>query len=208
VVAFVAIVTAGRPCAAQNAEVNPKAAAHKAAVEAEASEHDVGGPNPLAFSTDLAIWTLVVFILLFLVLKKFAWPQITEALIERERKIEATIEAANAKLEDAKRVLADHDAKLAATAGEIRELLEEARRDAEHTRKSIEADGQKVAREELERARREIERAKDAAIKELAVASANCAIELARNVITVNLTAEQNNQLIREAVSKLEPSKN
>jgi F-type H+-transporting ATPase subunit b len=142
------------------------------------------------------------------VLKKFAWPQITEALIERERKIEATIAAADARLEDAKRVLAEHEAKLAATAGEVRELLEEARRDADHTRKSIEADGQKAAKEELDRARREIERARDAAIKDLAVASANTAIELARNVIKANLTPEQNNQLIREAVAKLEPSKN
>jgi F-type H+-transporting ATPase subunit b len=209
VVAFAAIVAAAGQCAAQNTdEVNPKVAARFAAVEAEASEHDTAGPNPLGFSKDLAIWTLVVFILLFLVLKQFAWPQITEALVERERKIEATIAAADAKLEDAKRVLAEHDAKLAAAAGEVRELLEEARRDADHTRKSIEADGQKAAKEELERARREIERARDAAIKDLAVASANTAIELARNVIKANLTPEQNNQLIREAVAKLEPSKN
>jgi F-type H+-transporting ATPase subunit b len=207
VIAFVAIVAVGRPCAAQHAEANPKAAAHQAATEAEAAEHG-GGPNPLSFRTDLAVWTLIVFILLFLVLKRFAWPQITEALEERERKIEATIAAADARLEDAKRVLSEHEAKLASAAGEVRELIEEARRDAEHTRKSIEADGKKAAQEEVERGRREIERAKDAAIKELAVASANCAIELARNVIKVNLTPEQNNELIRDAVSKLQPSKN
>jgi F-type H+-transporting ATPase subunit b len=208
VVALVVVIAFGRPCAAQHADdVNPKVVAQNAATEAEAAEHG-GGPNPLEFRTDLAVWTLIVFILLFLVLKKFAWPQITEALVERERKIEATIAAADARLEDAKRVLAEHEAKLAATAGEVRELLEEARRDADHTRKSIEADGQKAAKVELDRARREIERARDAAIKDLAVASANTAIELARNVIKANLTPEQNNQLIREAVAKLEPSKN
>src|SRR6185295_19655912 len=164
-----------------------KAAAHQAATEAEAAEHG-GGPNPLSFRTDLAVWTLIVFILLFLVLKKFAWPQITEALEERERKIAATIADANAKLEDAKRVFAEHEAKLAAAAGEVRALLDEARRDAEHTKKSIEAEGQKAAKEELDRALREIRRARDASMQDLAVSSANMAIDLAQKIIREKLT--------------------
>src|SRR4051794_40411756 len=58
-------------------------------IEAEA-EHE-SGPNPLAFDPDLAIFTAVVFLLLVGILGKFAWPQITAALDERERKIEANI---------------------------------------------------------------------------------------------------------------------
>ena len=69
-----------------------------------------------------------------------------------------TIAAADAKLEDAKRAVAEHEAKLAAAAGEVRALLDEARRDAEVTKKSIEAEGQKAAKEELDRAVREIDR--------------------------------------------------
>src|SRR6478735_4821562 len=123
-------VFASRPCYAAEGDAKLTTTAHAAAVEAEAAEHESGDPNPLAFSTDLALWTLVVFVVLFLVLKKFAWPQITEALEERERKIAATISDANAKLEDAKKLYAEHEAKLTATAGEVRALLDEARRDA------------------------------------------------------------------------------
>jgi F-type H+-transporting ATPase subunit b len=206
VIAVVMAIAVVRPCVA--AEANPEEAAHKVAHAAEEAES--GGPNPLAFKTDLAIWTLVVFLLLFLVLKTFAWPQITEALLERERKIEATIADANAKLEDAKRVLAEHDAKLAVTATEVRALLEEAKRDAEHTRKSIEADGRKAAKEEMDRGLREIKRARDAAVSDLAVQSANVAIELAQKIIREQLTPEKNNQIVREAMAKLtpQPSKN
>ncbi len=159
---------------------NVRADARLAAEEAMAEEEGGSGPNPLAVDPDLAIWTLVIFALLFAILAKFAWPQIAAAVDERERKIAATIAAADAKLEDAKRVLAEHEAKLAATAGEIREMLDEARRDADAARKRIEEEGRKAAGEEIARATREIQRAKEGAIQELAVASANTAIDLAQ----------------------------
>ncbi len=153
----------------------------------------------------------MVFVLLFLILKTFAWPQIVAALEERERKIADNIAAAEARHEDAKRLLAEHEAKLAAAAGEVRELLEEARRDAEHTRKSIADKGHQDAQNELARALREIDRAKDAAVQELAVASANVAIDLARKVVREKLTPAEQNQIVRDALGKLaaaSPSKN
>ena len=57
-------IVASRPCCAAESDAKLKATAHAAAVEAEAAEHESGDPNPLAFSTDLAIWTLVVFVVL------------------------------------------------------------------------------------------------------------------------------------------------
>jgi F-type H+-transporting ATPase subunit b len=185
---------------------------HATAAEHQAAAGDHSGkPNPLGIDLDLAVWTLVVFVLLFLVLKTFAWPQIVLALEERERHIAENIAAAEARHEDAKRLLAEHQAKLAAAAGEIRELLEEARRDAEHTRKKIAEKGRQEAQDELKRALREIGRAKDAAVQELAVTSANAAIDLARKVVREQLTPEQQSQIVREALGKLaaaSPSKN
>jgi F-type H+-transporting ATPase subunit b len=168
-------------------------------------------PQPLVFDPDLAIFTAIVFLLLLVVLGKFAWPQIVLALEERERKIAENIAAAEAMQAQAKQLLAEHEAKLAAAAGEVRELLEEARRDAEHTRKSIAAKGHQDAKDELARALREIGRAKDAAVQELAVKSAHMAIDLARKVVREQLTPEQQNQIVREALGKLaaaSPSKN
>jgi F0F1-type ATP synthase membrane subunit b/b' len=62
----------------------------------------------------------------------------------------------------------------------------------------------------MDRALREISRARDAAVQDLAVSSANVAIDLAKKVIREQLTPEKNNQIIREAVAKLaaESSKN
>jgi len=178
-------------------------AEHAVPAHAAAAGESSGDPNPLAVDPDLAIWTAVIFVLLFLVLRTFAWPQITAALEERERKIADNIASAEALHADAKRLLAEHEAKLAAAAGEVRAMLEDARRDADHTRRQIEADGHKAAKEELDRAVREIGRARDAAIQNLAVASANVAIDLARGVVREEISADRQKQIVREALSKL-----
>lgn len=189
------------------------AAEEPPAPSAAGSEHaeHLEEPNLLAFSPDLAIFSAIVFLLLLGLLSWFAWPTIAAALEERERKIADNIAAAEARHEDAKRLLAEHEAKLAAAAGEVRALLEEARRDADHTRRQIEADGHKAAKDELDRAVREIGRARDAAIQNLAVASANVAIDLARGLVRDEISPERQKQVVREAMSKLTataPSKN
>jgi F-type H+-transporting ATPase subunit b len=173
----------------------PAGAAHAAASDEAA--------NPLAFDPDLAIFSAIVFVLLVAILAKYAWPAISAALDEREQRIADSIAAAESKHERAKQLLAEHEAKLAATAGEVRALLEEARRDAEHTRKSIAAKGDQDAKAALERALREIDRAKDGAIHELAITSANVAIELARKVVREKLSQDEQNQLVRDALGKL-----
>ena len=186
----------------------PAAASHGGG---HGGDHAGSDPNPLAVDLDLAIWTGVVFLVLFFVLSKFAWPQISVALVEREKRIEDNIASAEAQREEAKLLLAQHEAKLATAADEVRALMEEARRDAEGTKMQIVADAKKDADAERDRAVRDVERATENAMKSLAETSANLAVDLAAKVVKQNVTADQQAQLVRDALSKLaatEPSEN
>ena len=49
---------------------------------------------------------------------------------------------------------------------------------------------------------REIDRARDAAIQDLAVTSANVAIDLARGVVRSEISADRQNQIVREALGQ------
>jgi F-type H+-transporting ATPase subunit b len=182
---------------------------HAPAQASEAAEKE--NPNPLVFDPDLAIFSAIVFLILLFVLGKFAWPQISAALDAREKHISDEIAAAEAKNEEAKRLFAEHEAKLAAAASEIRAMLEEARRDAEHTKTGIVAEARKAAQEEQERAVREINRAKEGAVQELAERTATITIELARKVVQEDLTGNRQDALVRDALGKFAattPSKN
>jgi len=163
------------------------------------------------FKSDLAIYTFVVFLLLLAILGKFAWPPIVEALETRERTIADNIAAAAAKHDEAKEILATHEAKLAGAADEVRELLEEARRDAEHTKGQIVAEARSAARAEHERAMRDLDIATDSAIRKLAESSANLAVDLAGKVVREKITPEHQARVVREALAKfsiVEPSNN
>jgi F-type H+-transporting ATPase subunit b len=178
-------------------------------------EHDLGHgnagadlENPAEFRSDLAIYTFAVFLLLLVILGKLAWPKISSALEEREKRIEANIAAAEAKHEQAKRLLAEHEAKLATATGEVRALLEEARRDAEHAREAILADGRKAAQAERDRAVREIDMAANQALKNLAETSANLAVELAGKVIRESINPAKQQELVRHALERMNAGNN
>ena len=129
------------------------AAAPAACLGADAA---AGGADPLTLNPDLAIWTLVVFLVLLAVLKAFAWGPIVNALQAREQGITDQISAAAAKHEEAKLLLVEHEARLAAAADDVRAMLEEARRDAEHTKQEIVNEARAAADAERQRDRKSV----------------------------------------------------
>ncbi len=168
-------------------------------------------PNPLVFKTDLAIWTFVVFVLLFFVLKKFAWGPISESLDRREHHISENIEAAKRAQDDARQLLAEYERKLAGAADQVREMLEEAHRDAEHTKQDILNEAKTAAKAEHDRALRDIRTAADSAVKELSQRSADLAIQLAGKFISAKLTPDERSRLVQDSLTKfasVTPSQN
>lgn len=181
--------------------------------EHTSAEHEVQASrvDPLAVDPDLAVYTAVIFVLLLIVLGKFAWKPIVEGLEKREQAIADTIQAAQRQHDQAKALLADYQQKLAHAADDVRKMLEEARRDAEHTRQQILAEAQQGAELERQRMLRDIRTATDQALKELSEKSAGLAIDLAGRIIHAQLRPEDHASLIREAMGRFlahEPSSN
>jgi F-type H+-transporting ATPase subunit b len=189
------------PAAAQG-EGEPALTAPNGGAASEAQAQPEGHPDPLVFKTDLAVWTFVVFVVLFLVLKKFAWGPISQSLARREENIANNIEASRQAQEDAKNMLAEYERKLAGAADQVRQMLEEARKDAEGVKQQIVVEAKTAAQQEHQRAMRDIRTATDAAVEELSQRSADLAIQLAGKVISSKLTAEERAKLVQESLNK------
>jgi len=199
-------------CAAQEEHATESAAegehgeeaAHDGAHEEGHAHFGAVGANtePSEFKSDLAIYTVVVFLLLLAILYKFAWGPISSGLDKREHRIAEHIAAAERSHEEAKAMLAQYEAKLAASQEEVRAILEEARRDAEHTQQEILAKARADASAEIERGKREIETATAQALKELAETSANLAVDLAGKVVQAQLNPADHARLITDALSR------
>jgi len=174
------------------------------AVPALAAEE--GGEAPSLFAGDLgnSVWTLLIFVVVLVVLGKFAWGPILNTLQTRESFIREALEKAKHDREAAEARLKEYEQKLAAARGEASAIVDEGRRDADVVKRRIEAAAKEEADKMIERARREIQIATDTATKELYTLSAKLATQLAAQVIGRELTPQDHQRLISEAISGIE----
>jgi F-type H+-transporting ATPase subunit b len=168
---------------------------------AEEAAHESGGP-PLAFKLDLAMWYLISFVLLLLILRKFAWGPLIEGLDKRESNIRNELAEAEAARVKAEQMLREHAQRLEAVEDEVKAIIEEARRDADRTKQDIIATAQKEAKTTQDRAIHEIERARDQALKELFDSMAGQVAGATEHVLGRALTGEDQDRLIEEALSQ------
>lgn len=163
--------------------------------------------NPLMFDPDLAWFTLVVFVLLLLVLSKFAWKPLMKGLEQREQTIAKMIDEAKRNNDEAAAKLRAYEQKLAEAATEAHEVVLQARRDAVAAGEKLIEDARTGADRERQRALADIEAAKNAAVQHIADQSANLAFSLARKLIHKELRPEDHANLIRESLEQF-PSEN
>jgi F-type H+-transporting ATPase subunit b len=159
--------------------------------------------SPAWFQTDLAIWSFAVFLALLALLTKFAWKPILDGLERREEGIAQQIAETKASNEEARRMLASYERRLAEASEEVRGMLEEARRDAEATRQAIVAEARKAADEEKARAKHEIQLAKDDALSQIAEKAGHLAVEVAGKFLRDKLGPDEQSRLVRESVASL-----
>src|SRR4051812_22062972 len=79
----------------------------------------------------LMIWTLIAFLVALLVLRKYAWPAITEALEKRQRAIEESIDAAERARAESAALLEEYRARLREARTQAEEILARARKAGE-----------------------------------------------------------------------------
>lgn len=168
--------------------------------------HADADTSPSQVKGDLAIFSAIVFLLLVVILRKFAWGPITQGLEKREHHIAHEIASAEKANHEAKKLLAEYQKKLDEAQAQVRAMLEEARRDAEGTKQEIVAAAKAEAAGEVARGKSEIETAKDQAMREISQVATDQALALAGKLLQQQLKAADHARLIEESLAKF-PSK-
>jgi F-type H+-transporting ATPase subunit b len=152
----------------------------------------------------LMIWTLLAFLIAFLVLRKYAWPAITEALDKRQRAIEESIDTAERARADAAELLEEYRARLREARAQADEIVARARKAGEvHERESLE--DAKAKREELlEQTRRDVEAETRRAIQEIRAEVANLTVLATEKVTRKALDDDDQRRLVEEALGELD----
>ena len=179
-----------------------------AAAPLPAQEHApaAGGSSLMSINTGLMFWTLVIFAILFVILKRFAFPAIIGAVEAREKALEDAITGAQRDREEAARLLAEHRAALDASRGEGQQLIADARTAAERVRAEMVEAAHKEQGSMIARARAEIESEKVKAIADLRREAVELAITGAAKVIEKNLDDASNRQLVESFLASVTPA--
>lgn len=159
--------------------------------------------NPLAPNVGLIIWMSVVFLLLLLVLRKFAWGPITTALEDRERTIDESIQRAEIALAEAKQIQADNEKARREAEQDAQRIMKETREQAERLRTEEVQKTREKIQQMREQAEAEIEREKEGALTELRAEVANLAIQAAEKILQENLDASRQHRLVENFLDDL-----
>ena len=151
----------------------------------------------------LTIWTAITFLLLVVLLSKFAWGPIVKMLDERERTIREAIEQAKKERAEAERMLAEQTASLQAAQREAAALAARSKQDVEALRADLTAKARKEAEDLVASARTQIQAEKAKALAELKGQVVDLAIEAARRLIESSLDEKAQRALVEEYIAKL-----
>jgi F-type H+-transporting ATPase subunit b len=161
------------------------------------------GGGLMSIQINLMFWTLVIFLVLFWLLRKYAYPAILSSVEAREKALEEAIDSAKRDREEAARLLAEHKAQIEAARGEAQKMIAEGRAVAEKMRTDLLERTHQEQQEMLERARRDIAAERDKAIAELRRQAVDLAIAGASKVVEENLDTDKNRKLVEEFLASL-----
>jgi F-type H+-transporting ATPase subunit b len=168
---------------------------------AEGGEGGLGGPFSL--EPGLMIWTWVVFIVLLLALRKYAWPPIVRLTEEREQRIAEQLTEAERLNKEAAAALEEHRKLVASAKEEAHALVNEAKGVAEQERQHLLARAQEEHDRLLERAKREIEAERERAVGDLRREAVELTLAAAAKLIERQLDSDTDRQLVEKYLTSL-----
>jgi F-type H+-transporting ATPase subunit b len=157
----------------------------------------------LDLNPGLTLWTGITFLILILVLARFAFGPIVKMLDERERTIREAIEQAKKERVEAEKLVAETKDALQKAQREAAELGKRSQAEVETLRQELTARARQEADELVASARAQIQEEKGKAVSELRGQVADMAIEVARRLIPQAVDEKTHRALVDEYVKQL-----
>ena len=149
-------------------------------------------------------WTLVTFILMLVILRRYAWGPILGALDAREKSIEESLEQARKEREDAEKLVQEHRDLIAQARRERAEALAQGQRDAEKVGAEILEEARRQREQVLKQTEEQVESAMGQARAEMRGITADLAIKAAEKLLTKNLDDATQRELVEAYLADLE----
>ena len=167
-------------------------------------------PTPLAANAliqvtpGLMIWTIVCFLVVLFVLKRYAFGPIQQMIDQRRERIEQAIAEADNAREEARKLLEEHRKLIGQAKSESEEILVEARRLADAQRDRVKQETEEDRQRRLEETRRQIDQATAQALGQIRDEVGKLSLLAAEKITRKSLTDADQQRLIDEALAEID----
>jgi F-type H+-transporting ATPase subunit b len=161
--------------------------------------------NPLIQVTPgLMIWTIVCFLVVLYVLKRYAFGPIQQMIDTRRERIEQAITEADNAREEARNLLEEHRKLIGQAKSEAEEILAESRRVAQSQRDRVREETEEDRQRRLEETRRQIDQATVQALGQIRDEVGKLSLLAAEKITRKSLTSADQQRLIDEALAEID----
>ena len=160
-------------------------------------------PSPILPDTNEIVWGGLAFVILFVILWKFALPGVRNMMTQREERIRGDLERAEEAKVEAEGVLAEYQRQLADARNEAGRIIEEARQSADQLKRDLTARAEADAAQIRERASQDVRLATERATADLQGRMAELTIELAEKIVQRSLDRDTQTALIESYISEV-----
>ncbi|HEY2814965.1 MAG TPA: F0F1 ATP synthase subunit B [Acidimicrobiales bacterium] len=160
-------------------------------------------PSPILPAKNELIWGTISFVVLFVLLWKFAWPGLKGSMATRTERIRDDLQAADTAKADAENLLSEYRAQLHDARDESARIIEESRQQADALRRDQEQRLQTELAGMRERAAVDVESAKQQAIADLRREVTTLAIGAAEIIVQRNLDRPTQEQLVENYIAQV-----
>ena len=151
----------------------------------------------------VAIWTILTFIVLIIVLGKYGWKPILNILEAREKRIKDSLEMADQVKSEAVESLKEYKKLIDGAKTDSSKIIEKAQRDGERSKENIVKNANLEAEDILEKGRKEIALEKEQALEEIKKKSIEFSIDIASKLIATTMTPAQHKELTQKALKEI-----
>jgi F-type H+-transporting ATPase subunit b len=169
-----------------------------------AAAKEEGGSFLVSPNVGLMIWTLIAFLAAFLILRKYAYPQIDAFLQRRAETIAESLDAAEHAKKEADELLEEYRARLKEAREQADDIVARARRAAESHQDQVKTDAKQYREELMETTRKDIEAETRRALDEIRKEVADLTVLATEKVTRKSLDSDDHRRLIEEALSEVD----
>jgi F-type H+-transporting ATPase subunit b len=147
-------------------------------------------------------WMLLMFIIVLLILRKFAWKPILNALRNREQSIEESLRSADKARKEMEKLKADNEKIMAEARRERDKMLKETKKTSERLLVEAKNKAGEESKKIIKSARVQIEHEKEAAIADIRNQVAGLSVEIAEKILQEKLKDDKAQQELMEKLLK------